>query len=115
MSLLVNDVLAATPAATTTGAHNPMYQMILMIVVFVAIFYFLIWRPQSKKMKQQRDMLSSMHIGDEVMCSSGIVGKVTKLRENFVNIEVSKGVEITVQKSAISGILPKGTMNGDVN
>lgn len=113
-ALITGQAMAAEPAA----AHhtpNPMYQMGLMVVVFIAIFYFLIWRPQSKKMKQQRDMLGVLQIGDEVIISGGILGKITKLREGFISLEICQGCEIMVQKGAISAVLPKGTIGSNVN
>jgi preprotein translocase subunit YajC len=94
----------------TAPQGNPMFGTVLMIVGFILIFYFLIWRPQSRRAKQQRDLISSIKMSDEVMTSGGIVGKVTKLDDGFVVLEIAKGVEITVQKASVSGVLPKGTM-----
>ena len=110
MGLFINTATAATTStAAASPMGNPMYSTILMVVAFIAIFYFLIWRPQSKKMKQQRNLLSSLQVGDEVMMN-GMLGKIAKLNDNLVSLEIADNVQIMVQKGAISTVLPKGTM-----
>lgn len=109
MGILFNEAMAATNNAAST-THNPMYGTIIMVIGFIAIFYFLIWRPQNKRMKQQRAMLSSLRVGDEVIGLNGMLGKISKLSDTFITLEVAENVEIMVQKSAISVVLPKGTI-----
>lgn len=82
----------------------------LPLFALVAVFYFLILRPQQKRAKEVKQMLEAMQKGDEVVTSGGVVGRVAKLGDTYVGIEVAEGVTISVQKSAIQSILPKGTI-----
>ena len=113
MSLLIS-----TAQAATTGAHaqqgNPMFSTLIMLAGLIAIFYFFLWRPRSKQMKAQRDLLNALKIGEEVATAGGIVGKITRLDDGFLTLEIAQGVEITVQRSSVSGVLPKGTMKQTV-
>lgn len=102
-----------TPALAAGAAANPQaetMQFILFIVVFALFFYMVLWRPQAKRAKEQREMLSKLATGDEVLTSGGFVGKISKLSDDFVTLTVANGVDMTIQKSAIAGTLPKGTM-----
>ena len=80
-----------------------------LIVIFV-LFFFMIIRPQMKAAKAQREMITALQKGDEVVTSGGIVGKVTKVTESFVSLEIAANTEITVQKQAVQSALPKGTI-----
>lgn len=105
--------LIATPAYAAAPAPHPQgggMSMILMLVVLVLFMYFVMWRPQSKRAKEQRDLLNSLSKGDEVMTIGGIIGKVAKISDQYVVLAISDTVEIMIQKSAISSALPKGTM-----
>lgn len=77
---------------------------------FILIFYFLMWRPQSKRAKEHRNLVSALNKGDEVVTSGGVAGKITKVSEDFVAVEVAQGVEIKIQKHAVASALPKGTL-----
>ena len=77
---------------------------------FVLIFYFLLWRPQSKRRKEHQALMSGLEKGDEVVTAGGIVGQVNKVEEDFVKIQVAENMELRVQKSAIGATLPKGTL-----
>lgn len=77
---------------------------------FILIFYFLMWRPQSKRAKEHRELVSGLNKGDEVVTTGGIAGKITKVSEEFVVVEVSDGVEMKIQKVAVTSSLPKGTL-----
>ena len=83
---------------------------LLPIVLMFVILYFLMIRPQMKKAKEHQKMLEALQKGDEVV-AVGIVGKVTKLDDNYVSLEVADGVVIQVQKPAVNQLLPKGTYN----
>ncbi|HPX88921.1 MAG TPA: preprotein translocase subunit YajC [Methylophilaceae bacterium] len=97
----------AYAASATTG--NDLMSFLPLIVIFV-LFYFMIIRPQMKAAKEQRAMMAALQKGDEVVTSGGIVGKVSKVAEAFVTIEIAANTEITVQKQAIQTALPKGTI-----
>ncbi len=105
-------LLAFFPAAVLADAAqepNP-YSSFIMLGGFFAIFYFMLWRPQSKRAKEQKQMISSLAKGDEVVTSGGILGKVSKITDAFVVLTLSEGVEVLVQKQAVAGCLPKGTI-----
>lgn len=112
MSFFITDAMAATTGTGTAQHGNPMFGTVLMLVGFVLIFYFLIWRPQSRRAKQQKDLLSAIKVGDDVSTSGGIVGRVVKADDAFVMLEIAKGVEVRMQKAAVSGVLPKGSFKG---
>ena len=82
----------------------------IMLLVFFLFFFFAIWRPQSKRAKEQRDLLTSLSLGDEVITSGGILGKIQKITEQYVALSIHNQTELLVQKSAIVGALPKGTL-----
>ena len=104
MALLSTSAFAEGAAAP---AGNPM-SSILMLVVFFAIFWFLLIRPQQKKNKELRKMLSELSKGDEVVTNGGVIGKIAKIDDTFVDLEVAENVIIKVQRNAVSNILPKG-------
>ena len=83
---------------------------IIMMVVFVAIFYFIIIRPQTKQAKEHKAMLEALSKGDEIVTNGGIVGRINKIGDNFMAIEIATDLEIKVQKHAVTAVLPKGTM-----
>lgn len=105
MGFFISDAMAA-PAAQQ---GNPIMSLLPLIVIFV-IFYFLLIRPQTKRAKEHRKMVEAMAVGDEVVTSGGVVGRVTKVGEQFVSVEVADGVELKIQKHAVSTVLPKGTL-----
>ncbi len=83
---------------------------ILFLGGFVLIFYFLLWRPQSKRRKEQQALMTSLSKGDEVVTSGGLVGQIKKVEDDFLKIQVASNMELRVQKSAVSATLPKGTL-----
>ena len=97
---------AAAPAAGPAGSG---FEWIF-LVGFLVIFYLMIWRPQAKRAKEQKNLLSSLQKGDEVVTTGGIAGKINKETDDFVVIEVSDTVELKIQKGAIAATLPKGTL-----
>jgi len=90
---------------------SPVMQIIF-FVGFGLIFYFLMWRPQSKRTKEHKNLVSGLSKGDEVITNGGIAGKISKVTDDFIRVEVAEGVELKVQKTAISAALPKGTLKG---
>ena len=82
----------------------------IFLIGFVVIFYLMIWRPQAKRAKEHKNLIGGLQKGDEVVTSGGIAGKVTKVSDDFVVIEVSDSVELKFQKVAIAATLPKGTL-----
>lgn len=107
MSFLISDAMAEAPAAA--GQSDPILGFLPLIVIFI-IFYFLLIRPQSKRAKEHKNMVSALAKGDEVVTSGGILGRITSLDDNFVTLEISTGVEVNIQRSAIGSLMPKGTL-----
>jgi preprotein translocase subunit YajC len=106
MDLLIQDAWAQ--GAPAPGG-DPLLQL-LPLVVIVFVFYFLMIRPQNKRQKEHKEMIAKLAVGDEVVTSGGILGKVTGLGEQFVQVEVADGVRITVQRHTVGAIMPKGTI-----
>ena len=79
------------------------------IIIFV-LFYFMLIRPQMKQAKEHKVLIEALKAGDEVVSNSGMLGKITKLSNQFATIEVAKGVEVKIQKQTIQTLLPKGTI-----
>lgn len=94
---------AAAPAAGPAGTG---FEWIF-LVGFLVIFYLMIWRPQAKRAKEQKNLLSNLQKGDEVVTNGGIAGKIVKVSDDFVVLEVSDTVELKFQKGAIAATLPK--------
>ena len=84
--------------------------MLLMLVVFIAIFYFLLIRPQSKRSKEQKQLMNDLSIGDEIATAGGVLGRITRIKDGYVVICVGKDTEITFQKTSVATVLPKGTI-----
>lgn len=82
----------------------------LPLIVLVAVFYFFILRPQSKRAKEHKAMVSALQRGDEVVTTGGEVGRINKVYEQYLGVELAENIEVTVQKSAIQAVLPKGTI-----
>ena len=84
--------------------------LLIMMVIFFLIMYFMIIRPQMKQAKEHKQMVDALTKGDEVVTNGGLIGKITKIGDNFIQIEVASGVEVSIQKHAVSATLPKGTI-----
>lgn len=109
MSFFITDVLAQSSATSVASQANG-YSQILILLGFVVIFYLLLWRPQAKRAKEHRQLMTNLAIGDEVTTSGGIVGKITRLNGDLISLKVAENVEINLQKVAVSSVLPKGTI-----
>lgn len=105
MEFFINSAFAEGPAPP--GAD---FSFFIMIGIFFVIMYFMIIRPQSKRAKEHKALLDGLRKGDEVVTNGGVLGRVTNVGESFVTIEASAGVELQVQKQAVSSVMPKGTM-----
>lgn len=79
-------------------------------VIMVVAVYFLMFRPQMKKHKEHQKLVSELQKGDEVVVAGGLVGRISKVGDNFTTVEIAKDIEIQVQKHAVSTVLPKGTL-----
>lgn len=108
MSFFIPAAMAKSAEAAAPGGFDPMSMVFL--VGFVVIFYLMIWRPQAKRAKDHKNLVGSLSTGDEVVTGGGILGKVKKVTDEFVVLEVSEGQELKFQKGSIVAALPKGTL-----
>ena len=109
--MLISSAFAQTaPAAAAGGDVMTSLTSMLPLVLMFVVLYFVMIRPQMKRQKEQKAMLDALAKGDEVITAGGIAGKVTKVADAFVSVEISNGVEMQVQKSAVTSLLPKGTL-----
>jgi preprotein translocase subunit YajC len=102
-------VFAMAAPAAQVPVDTGMFQY-AMLAVFGLVFYFLIWRPQSKRQKDHKNLMGALSVGDEVVTGGGLIGKITKITEDFIAIEIAKDTEIKVQKHFVTSTLPKGTI-----
>ena len=99
-----------SPAYAQDAAASPFGFFLPMIIIFVA-FYFLLIRPQQKRQKAHTELVNALSAGDEVITAGGILGKVTGVSEHYATLTIADGVEIKVQKSTVSTVVPKGTID----
>jgi preprotein translocase subunit YajC len=97
-------------AEAAAPAQSAGFLEFLPLIILAAVFYFLILRPQSKRAKEHKAMIEALQRGDEVVTTGGEVGRITKVYEQYVGVELAENIEVTVQKVAIQGVLPKGTI-----
>ncbi|OAN14273.1 preprotein translocase subunit YajC [Photobacterium jeanii] len=108
MSLFISQAHAAAEGAPQGGGM----QLFIMLGLFAVIFYFMIYRPQAKRAKEHKDLMSSMGKGDEVLTNGGLLGKITKVSEesDYIVIALNDSTEVTIKKDFVTAVLPKGTM-----
>ena len=109
MSLFISTAHASAAAPAPAGGGM---EMLIMLGVFGLVFYFLIYRPQAKRVKEHKSLMSALSKGDEVLTQGGIVGKIVKVSDekDFIVVSLAESTEVIVQKGAINAVLPKGTM-----
>jgi preprotein translocase subunit YajC len=97
-------------AQAAGGAQpNALVQLLPLVLIFV-VFYFLLIRPQAKRAKEHKAMVAALAVGDEVVTSGGMLGKITETGEQFLTVEVAEGVRVKVQRHTVGTVLPKGTL-----
>lgn len=106
------DFFISTAHAEGAAPQGGGLQLVFMVALFFGIMYFMIIRPQSKKAKEHASLLDSLSKGDEIVTNGGILGKIVKLGDNFVEIKISDASNMKIQRHAISSVLPKGTIKG---
>lgn len=105
LSFFISDAAAQTAGASGSSSIMSLLPMILLFVVF----YFLLIRPQQKRQKEHRNMVTGLSKGDEVVTMGGVLGKITQVDENFITVEIAQGTEIRVQRMSVQAMMPKGT------
>jgi preprotein translocase subunit YajC len=112
-AVFISEAFAQTaPAPVATGGGG--FESLLggpmpMLLILIVAMYFMVFRPQQKRQKETKAMLEALAKGDEVVIGGGVIGRVAKLGETFLQIEVANGVELQVQRAAVIQVLPKGT------
>ncbi len=104
--MFISSAFAQTAAAGST--ESTLFSMAPLVLMFV-VLYFIMIRPQMKKQKEHKAMLEALAKGDEIVIAGGVLGRVTKLGESMLNVEVASGVEVQVQRTSVVQVLPKGT------
>ena len=99
----------AQAAGGAAAAPNPIMSFLPLVILF-GVFYFMLIRPQMKRAKEQRSMISALAKGDEVLTNGGLLGRIEDIADQFVTLEIASGVTVKLQKQAISAVLPKGTL-----
>jgi len=96
-------------AQAAGGGSSTLVSLLPMLLIF-AVFYFLLIRPQQKRQKEHRGMVANLGKGDEVLSNGGLLGKVSKVGENYITVELGEGMTVKMQAAAVAQVLPKGTI-----
>ena len=110
--MFISSAFAQTaPAAVASGGdmQSSLMNMLPLVLMFV-VLYFVMIRPQMRKQKEHRSMIEALAKGDEIVTSGGLLGKVSKMGDSYLSLEVANGVELQVQRSAVVQVLPKGSI-----
>jgi preprotein translocase subunit YajC len=99
----------AVAAATGTDIQSSLMSMLPLLLMF-GVLYFVMIRPQMKKQKEHKTMVEALAKGDEIITAGGLLGKVSKMGEGYLSVEIASGVEVQMQRSAVVQVLPKGTV-----
>ena len=99
-------------AAPAAGVQDPIMGLLPFVVIFV-LFYFMLIRPQMKRAKDQKKMIDALQKGDEVVTTGGVLGKITKVSDQYISLEIADNVVIQVQKPTVQTLLPKGTVKSN--
>ena len=103
-------MIISSAFAQAAPSGDPGYIGLLPIVLMFVLLYFLMIRPQMKRAKEAKAMIEALQKGDEVITAGGVLGRITKLSDGYVSLEIAPNTEIAVQKSAVNVLLPKGTI-----
>ena len=98
----------AQTAPAAGGAESSLMSLLPLVLMFV-VLYFIMIRPQMKKQKEHKAMIDALAKGDEVVIAGGVLGRIAKLGDSYVHVEVANGVELQVQRPSVIQVLPKGT------
>jgi preprotein translocase subunit YajC len=107
----LSELLIPSAMAQAAGDQPNLLASILPLVFIVVIFWLLIIRPQMKRTKQHRELVSNLAVDDEIVSAGGLLGKVTEVGDNFITVELADGVLVKMQKSSVGQVVPKGTFD----
>jgi len=103
-------IISSAYAQSALGGGEQGFMGFLPIILMFVVLYFLMIRPQMKRAKEQKQMIEALQKGDEVIAAGGVLGRITKISEPYVTLEIAPDTEISVQKGAVQAVLPKGTL-----
>ncbi len=106
--MFISDAFAQSAPVAAPGGLESLTGMLPLVGVFV-VMYFIMIRPQMKRQKEHKAMIEALGKGDEVVLSGGVLGRIAKMGESYIQVEVANNVELQVQRSAVIQVLPKGT------
>ena len=108
---MIDFLIPSAMAADGGSGSGPIPGLdIFIIVAFALVFYFIVWRPQSKRTKEHKELVSGLTKGDEIITNGGLVGRIVKVEDQFIVFEAADKVELRLQKGAVAQALPKGTI-----
>jgi len=107
----LSNLLISPAYAQAAGEQPSVLASVLPLVFIVVIFWLLIIRPQMKRTKQHRELISSIAVGDEIVTSGGLLGRVTMVGDSFLKVHLAEGVSVTLQKHSVAQVVPKGTFD----
>lgn len=110
MSFFISDAMAEAAPTAAGGAQAGLLEAIFPFIILFIVFYFLLIRPQSKRAKEHKKMVSALSKGDEVLTQGGIYGKVLEVGETHLELELADNLQVKVQRGAVASLLPKGTI-----
>jgi preprotein translocase subunit YajC len=108
--VFITNAYAQTPAASGGGLEGILGSPMIFFGVMFVVMYFLMIRPQMKRQKEQKALIDGLAKGDEVVSAGGILGKISKVTDAYVTLEIAPETEVVIQKSAVTMLLPKGTI-----
>ena len=106
--MFISEAFAQTAPAASGGAESSLLSLLPLVLMFV-VLYFIMIRPQMKRQKEHKAMVEAIGKGDEVVIGGGVLGRVAKIGETYIHVEVASGVELQVQRASVVQVLPKGT------
>ena len=107
--MFISEAFAQAAPAAAAGGESSLLTMLPLVLMFV-VLYFVMIRPQMKRQKEHKAMVDALAKGDEVVTAGGVLGKVAKIGDTYLHVEVASGVELQLQRSAVVQVLPKGTL-----
>jgi preprotein translocase subunit YajC len=107
--VFISQAFAQAAPAATGDTHSSLLSLLPLVLMFV-VLYFIMIRPQMKRQKEHKAMVEALAKGDEIVTAGGVLGRVSKLGDTFLSIEVANGVELQVQRTSVVQVLPKGTL-----
>ena len=107
--MFISSAFAQTAPAAGGDMQSSLMSMLPLVLMFV-VLYFVMIRPQMKRQKEHKAMIEALAKGDEVATAGGVLGRVTKIGDTYLGVEIANGVEIQIQRSAVVQVLPKGTL-----